>query len=263
MGSVALEGFGSGGAGLNFKVVGNPQPANPKENTIWVETDVDITSWIFSATEPAAAEEGMVWIITGTSSQIEFNALKKNGIQVYPLSAKQYVGGAWVDKTAKSYQGGEWIEWIPHGLLYRYGYDNLTITGGIKIVEGISDASYSPGTGTKNSESITLRSSASQCITAKTQKLVDLTEFKKITLNVLNVVANNSSYFADFGVSKSPSDATVIDTGNVVARKAIGTTGTIELDVSSLTGGYCLFVSARSWNDQPTSSVTFTEWWCK
>ena len=33
---------GSGGAPLNFKVVGNPQPSNPKVNTIWVDTDVPI-----------------------------------------------------------------------------------------------------------------------------------------------------------------------------------------------------------------------------
>ena len=101
------------GGGLNFSVVGGlTQPANPKENTIWVETDVDITSWIFSATEPETPAEGMVWIITGKASAAEFNALKKNSIQVYPISAKQYVSGAWVNVTAKSYQGGEWVDWI-------------------------------------------------------------------------------------------------------------------------------------------------------
>ena len=42
-----------GGAGLNFKVVGGTtQPSNPKENTIWVETDTKIAGWNFSATEP-------------------------------------------------------------------------------------------------------------------------------------------------------------------------------------------------------------------
>ena len=103
---------GNGGANpLNFKVVGNPQPTNPRENTIWIDTDTPITSYVFSATQPAGSS-GMVWIITGTSSGAEFNALKKNGIQVYPISAKQYIGGAWVDKTAKSYQNGEWVVWV-------------------------------------------------------------------------------------------------------------------------------------------------------
>ena len=41
-----------GGTSLNFKVVGNPQPSSPKENTIWVDTDTPIPSWEFSATQP-------------------------------------------------------------------------------------------------------------------------------------------------------------------------------------------------------------------
>lgn len=110
-GMVSAIGAISTGVELNFDVVGGTsQPRNPKENTIWVNTSKTITDWVFSATQPTAAS-GMVWISTGSSSTVEFNALKKNGIQVYPLSAKQYIGGAWVDKTAKSYQGGEWVDW--------------------------------------------------------------------------------------------------------------------------------------------------------
>lgn len=105
--------LGGGSGGLNFKIVGGTsEPSSPRENDIWINTDVKITSWVFSATEPETPVEGMVWISTGTTSTVEFNALKKNGIQVYPLSAKQYLDGVWVDKTAKSYQGGEWVEFI-------------------------------------------------------------------------------------------------------------------------------------------------------
>lgn len=105
---------GAGGASaLNFKIVGGAiQPGNPKENTIWVNTQTEISGWAFSATEPGSPVEGMVWILTGTSSKVEFNVLKKNCVQVYPISAKQYVSGAWVDVTAKSYQGSEWVDWI-------------------------------------------------------------------------------------------------------------------------------------------------------
>lgn len=112
---------GGGGASLNFKVVGGTTaPSNPKENTIWVNTDAEISSWVFSATEPESPEEGMLWISTDTSSPVEFNALKKNSIQVYPLSAKQYVGGALVGKTAKTYQGGTWVDWITY--IYNMGW---------------------------------------------------------------------------------------------------------------------------------------------
>lgn len=102
---------GSGGAPLNFKVVPNPQPDTAKENTIWVDTD-RINNYYFSATQPENMVNYDVWFHVGTSSPVEFNALKKNGIQVYPISAKQYIGGALVDKTAESYHGGAWVDWI-------------------------------------------------------------------------------------------------------------------------------------------------------
>lgn len=113
MSDVALKGFGGGGgAALNFKVVGNPQPANPKENTIWVNTDVKITGYRFAAEQPENMAEGEVWISTGAASQVAFNALKKNTVMVYPISAKQMVGGRLVDLTAKSYQDGAWRDWL-------------------------------------------------------------------------------------------------------------------------------------------------------
>lgn len=112
---------GGEGASLNFKVVGNPQPSNPSDNTIWVNTDVKITGWIFSATQPDNLTEGNVWISTGTSSPTAFNALQKNGIMVYPVSAKQYINGALVDKTAKTYQDGAWVDWIVYTYLFKSG----------------------------------------------------------------------------------------------------------------------------------------------
>ena len=103
----------NGGLSLNFKVVGGTvEPANPKENTIWVNTDVPVNGWVFRADPPSSPVEGMVWIATGMSSAGQFNALKKNGIILYPLAASQYVGGAWVSLVAQSYQGGAWNAWI-------------------------------------------------------------------------------------------------------------------------------------------------------
>lgn len=38
---------------LNFEIVGGTaEPSNPKENTIWINTDTAITGWEFSANEP-------------------------------------------------------------------------------------------------------------------------------------------------------------------------------------------------------------------
>lgn len=118
---------GGGSAALNFKVVGGTTaPLNPKENTVWVNTNTEITSWFFSATEPETLEEGMVWLSTGTFSPFEFNALKKNGIQVYPKSAKQYINGEWVGKFIQCYKGNEW-------LVFK-GIPQFTYTGNYAIV---------------------------------------------------------------------------------------------------------------------------------
>lgn len=44
---------GGGGNSLNFEVVGGTtEPASPKENTIWINTDVPVKEWMFSNTNP-------------------------------------------------------------------------------------------------------------------------------------------------------------------------------------------------------------------
>lgn len=97
------------GASLNFNVIGGTsQPTSASENTIWVNTDTAISGWVFSATEPTNPVAGMVWIKTALSAANEFNALKKNNITVYPISAAQYIGGTWVNKEAKRRNGSTW-----------------------------------------------------------------------------------------------------------------------------------------------------------
>ena len=207
-------GVGSGG-GLNFKVVCNPQPAYPKENTIWVDTDVDITSWIFSATEPSPAEAGMVWIAVGTSSTVEFNALKKNGIQVYPISAKQYIGGAWVDKTAKSYQGGEWVEWVTY--LYKSGDECTDITGGFTVVSGF----------TKKADSLYCAATLSNEGFVHTTKKIDLSQIRSI---YIRATISENKWGVFLSAANSP------DKADRVAHIVIEETGDITkmLDVSGL-----------------------------
>ena len=99
---------GGGGMSLNFKVVtGLTQPVTASENTIWVKVEA-IGDWYFSATQPENLQELDVWILVNEYSPVEFNALKKNGIQVYPISAKQYVNGTLQEKSVKAYQNGQW-----------------------------------------------------------------------------------------------------------------------------------------------------------
>lgn len=198
MGTVFLHGRRGGVNPLNFRVLGGTAaPSGPKENDIWVNSDTEITGWVFSVAEPAAPVEGMVWIATGKSGGLEFNALKKNGIQVYPMSAKQYIDGAWVDKTAKSYQGGGWVGWITELYLYNNGEYDPDITG------------WTCDTGTQlySSSGEQYVGSSSYCT-----KPVDLTNYTTLTaegvasrkgsIRVANEAFSATLAYADFSITE-------------------------------------------------------------
>ena len=64
-----------GGANLNFKVVGGTTaPSDPKENTIWVNTDTAIHAWDFSATEPTKRSKNKNMVLVDASTTT------KNGV---------------------------------------------------------------------------------------------------------------------------------------------------------------------------------------
>lgn len=108
---------GIAGTALNFRVLGGTvRPASPRENDIWIVTDTPIQGWVLSQEQPEP-EEGLVWIGVGTGDT-GFNALKKNGILLTPVSAQLYSGG-WENVEAFLYAGG----WVQFGsLLPEYFY---------------------------------------------------------------------------------------------------------------------------------------------
>ena len=93
-----------------------------------MNTETEISGWVFSAEEPGEPSDGMVWIILGTTSEVSFNALKKNMVMVYPVSAKQSVSGVWVDKDAKIFQDGAWVQFVANIIVYDTGIENWTLT---------------------------------------------------------------------------------------------------------------------------------------
>lgn len=225
--------LGGGSGGLNFKVVGYATEAElladtPKENTIGIITTNKITGWMFSATEPESPVEGMVYITTGTDSDIAFNALKKNGIQVYPLSAKQYVSGALVDVTAMIYQAEEWVEWIKAGDIY--------INGKIHPDYSYDIFSYDSGADITNQSLIGLNTHYGWIyITPK----VDLTNF-----STLKITAGG---FTRLGVfSAAEDEKPVVGTSG---NTAYGET-TNTYDVSALKGSY--YIMAYRWTEGST-----------
>lgn len=371
------KGFKKGGYNpLNFKVVGNPQPVNPRENTIWIDTDEKITSWYFSAEKPNPTsveiytedgltlgkylnssgaetsgsnsnwtvtdkivlpaetviveltasdtggsnpyhwfydeagnpisgvvrqsgtvmydvpegaksirttvlstedgksiiahchkvEKGMVWISTGAFSSAEFNALKKNSIQVYPLSAKQYVSDAYVEKAAKIFRNGAWQSWI-HDL-----YTDGSEWESAKMA--FSTSSYQitlAPTVSKNADGSTLltythNSGEGRSGAWRMKEAQDLTGRNVIKIKLSTSIPSK-------GISEKiiprlyvipVSETTWAD--NVAAKRGLNTTtvDTLELDISNLEGNYKIGIGFRwnaAWLGAGTTKVTVYDVW--
>ena len=246
---------------LAFEITGNPQPSNPKTNTIWVNTSTEITGWIFSATQPAG-QTGLLWIKTDAFSSAPFNALKKNGIMIYPLSARQYIGGAWKTVTAKSYQGGAWVSWIPAGALYYFGNDCAATSGGWQARGWKYQSKYDEIIPTivnrDDHMEITVPSGqvVSGAVEIKTDQ--DFTNISGITIDfegkinsflpMLMVIDRNATYMENAVRSDNIAGAGV-HTGTFTRR-------TVTLDTSGLTGMYDLAIGfVDSWGGTLTEGV--------
>ena len=238
---------GAGGGGLNFKVVGGTtEPVSPSENMIWVNTDTPITGYEFSATNPSDPMEGMVWITVGASSTVAFNALKKNSIMVYPISAKQYASGAWVHKEVKIYQNGAWAKMVTY--LYDNGNQCANLTGGWQglLNAGSTNSKITVPFNTDNVKISSGSGAHSGVLTTKTT--VDLSQ---ATILTLNMVERTGSPYARFYVSTKSNTHE-----GAVAGKDVGTTGAASIDVSNLTGLYYVGVYYYS---ASAGSCTFDE----
>ena len=215
---------------LNFKVVGGTtQPSSPSNNTIWVNTSTTITSWTFSVTQPTGAE-GMVWIKTEEFLVAEFNAIKENAIQVYPMSAKQYVSGSWVTKTAKSYINNAWTEWTTSMYIYKNG----SVLNGAGSVVTVGNASNNSTTisGSSNNQA-TSGFSFSNKVEIKSYHTT-----LKVKLSQSDIYG--AAYFT-FGIGTSNSLVIYYDSVNnmMSAKKQVSSTGsnmTVSLDISAYAG---------------------------
>ena len=223
--------IGNGSGGLNLKIVGGTsEPSNPRENTIWVNTDQKITSWIFSAAEPDEPEEGIVWISTGTSSTVAFNALKKNGIQIHLIYTKQYINSAWVRKNTKIYQSGEWTD-LWSGRLFDVGNEYTEITGGWELEKQI-DQSDIRSVGGLTTSGYLYSSTKNTFNFVHTKKPIDLTGFNSLKANIYYI---NSSYRLYIAVLPFDTDWGY---DSYAARELVTAKGLVSLDISNLGDKY-------------------------
>ena len=179
---------------------------------------------------------GQVWIATGASSPVAFDAVKKNGLMVYPLKASQYIGGAWVEKTAKSYQGGAWVDWTVY--LFNDGDQCTGLTGGWAEFSKPSNTTVTIG------NILAVKSDKSgNTARLSTVGAVDLSGAK--TLWITSPGASSGRYAGTVHLCTSK------DTGSSVASVTLGDSsayksGKYSIDVSGLNGSYYIFMTATA-----------------
>ena len=202
---------------------------------------------------------GQVWISASTSSHIPFNALKKNGVMVYPTTAKQYINGAWTYKEAKIYQGGSWVN-LWDGYLYKDGNEYTEVTGGWDCFgKRLEEWSGSGGAGTpimtRNVDSLTMATAGNGSGTIHYCKnKIDLTNYN--TLKYIGTLTNSASdiwhmlcVWSEFGA--------YCDSNRAAWSPLDGTAGsTLSIDVSALSGEFYIGFSIYT-----SPAVTMTKLW--
>lgn len=239
---VELSGFGgSGSASLNFKIIAYESEekllkAEPKENTIGVVTNTPIAARVFSAVQPQSLIDGAVWILTGANSPAAFNALKakKDALIVYPILAKQSVGGGvLVDLVAKSYIGGKWVDWW-NGELYDSGNIYEDVTGG-----WTSDETAQIPTITYNATTMEINASASGYNRkVRTGKKIDMGMWSSLVFDGTHTNAQSYNTMGLLDDNKAEVASIELINGH-------------ELDISAFTGMYYVFFQVRDAN-RPT-----------
>lgn len=219
-------GFGGGGGGLRI-VSGLTEPARPKENMIWVKSDKAGKKYVFAEAAPEAPAEGLIW----------FSATADGII----TQANVYGDGAWNRVDAYMYLSGTWVH-ITSSIVYLYNKGDTcdAVSGGWEAAAWRIN-SGAPGSVpnlTYGDSSLAVSYTAGKEGLVNTRASVNLDKIRKVCAVISNV-SNN------IGMNNLVVSTKTGQTGfpqNAKASKDLFN-GTVELDVSALSGNY--FVGFR------------------
>lgn len=250
---------GNGGGGIALKIIRAASaltlPATAAANTIAVITEAEITGWVFSTAAPETPAEGMVWFAIGNNSPVAFNAIKKNGLWVYPTSCQQYISGSWVSKTAKTYKGGAWVDWICW--LYKDGVKEVEFTDNALNTIGTTSLTWGDtavtfaGTGVDKDPPGTTWFSV-----WTTTPLIDVTAYTKLICKLNSLNCGNATW-GTFNIGLVRSTQTELATAGGIKNSVAetynnsvdGTAKTITLDISNVTGEAVAVMGLRFQNN--------------
>ena len=220
-----------------------------------------MTSWSFSATEPANPENGMIWVTTGIGGDKNFNALKKNELQVYPINnVKQYVGAVWVVVTAMNFKNGAWNLWW-NGKLYDNGDEFVSVTGGWQARSiGVINANGVKPTVEKNTDTIVITHSKYATGAAlEISNDIDVSDYDILTIDM--EVKFGSGYVGVIVYDRSikqTGSSQAAPFSNTIAYKSYngGFSGYATVDVSKINKKVCIGIASYNSITGTTNKVT-------
>lgn len=223
MGQCFLYGNGSAGAGLTI-VSGLTEPVKPKENMIWVKSDKAGKKYVFAEDAPEAPAEGLIW----------FSATGDGII----TQANVYGDGVWNRVDAYMYLSGAWVH-IASAVVYLYNKGDTcdAVSGGWEAARWYINSGATgsvPGL-TYGDSSLTVRYTGGEGL-LETRASVNLDKIRKVCA----VISGNTSTNSYLAVSTGSGERGFPP--NQKASKSLFN-GTVELDVSALSGNY--FVGFR------------------
>ena len=260
----------SGGGALGITVVpGTTRPSAPGENTIWVNSDSALVSWVISPVQPNGTP-GQFWIETDPESEMDIIVSSgKNIIVVRLRSVYEYTANdGWVERDAEVYHDGAWSELKPYFYLYNKGNStgysfacDTTMKQTSSGWNGIADRV------TVGSSSISVATSASRAYdftnifatnTSGSFVTVDLSKYTKVRIKgtVSGVSGNNDCVFR---VLTAMGD--LCTENNAVSQSF--TSGTIDatVDISAIDSS--CYLGFTFYNPANPKGITFelTELW--
>ena len=227
--------------------------------------ETPITSHVFSATQPENPVEGMVWFNVGLSCAAPINALKKNGLWIYPTACQQYINGAWTTRTAETYQGGVWVDWGL--LLISGGTIEENISGGLDkkaLAYKTEDGASATPTITVNSDNVKISVKASEngWGIVHTVNKIDLTPYKTLKISA---EFNNASDYGNYTWRQLIVRSTIAKgwhsgcAAKLTFGEGKGTYSAVDetLDISAVNGEYFIGIGLCSTaNKAHTATIT-------
>lgn len=211
------------------RVLINISSANVAMSNVIFKPQLELGDTATSFIKGVAAEEGMVWFRTGSTSIGAFNALKKSTLMVYIVAVSQYVGGVWESKVAKIWQSGGWVSFIN----YVFKNGNIGLGGGIVINSGSeSDLSIS--------DVITLTCPQYSDRSWRSKEPIDVTAFKTMRISGYTPWAGTSgNVYTTIGLATESQLSTANSyTAFTGVPYSQDTPSEVSIDVSALEGQY-------------------------